>query len=303
MKTDLTIPTIYPITERLTLGESPMWHPLEQVLYFCEIPAGRLHCWDPETLKTQTWQLPCDVACCAPHANGGLVLGMRDGLWHFDPKTQQRNLLAAPPYDAAKERFNDGKCDPQGRFWVGTIYEPRQPPLAALYCFSQGQLTRVADEVTVSNGLAWSPDGATMYWTDTTSHTIFRMAFDPQTGSVGPRTVFATFDKKKEGQPLSAYGGRPDGAAMDVEGCYWVAMFEGARLLRISPQGQILRDIQLPVQCATMPCFGGKDMKTLFITTASQGRSAEELDSQALAGRVLALEVEIAGVPTSFFKG
>jgi len=288
------------VSDPCLLGESPMWHPQEQVLYWCDIPGKRVHRLDPASGARQVWDFPVEPASLAPLLGGGLLLAMRDGLWRFDVATGERTLLAEPPYDPAKERFNDGKSDALGRFWVGTIYEPRSPALAALYCWSRGELQRVADGVTVSNGLGWSPDGRTMYWTDTTSHTIRVLDVDAQEGGVSNRRVFASFPVKQAGMDLDQYGGRPDGAAVDVEGCYWVAMFEGQRVLRLSPTGEVLREIRLPVRCPTMPCFGGADLRTLYITTARENRPAEELARQPLAGCVLALEVEVPGLPAQF---
>ena len=285
------------VSDPCLLGESPMWHPREQALYWCDIPGRRLHRLDPATGARQQWDFPVEPACVAPRLEGGLLLGMRDGLWRFDPATGQRHRLAAPPYDPATERFNDGKCDPQGRFWVGTIYEPRDPALAALYCWEQGALTRRADGITVSNGLAWGLDGRTMYWSDTKAHTVYAFDFDPSDGGLSARRTFATFPPKQPGQSLDTYGGRPDGAAVDTEGCYWVAMFEGQRVLRLSPRGEVLREVRLPVRCPTMPCFGGADLKTLYITTARENRPAAELALQPLAGCVLALEVAVPGLP------
>ena len=283
------------------LGESPLWHPVEQVLYHCDIPGHTLNRFDPATSTRTQWAFDTDVACCAPMHDGALLLALRDGLWRFDPATGQRSALAAPPYDRSTERFNDGKCDPQGRFWVGTIYEPRNPPLAALYRFSGGVLTRQADGITVSNGLAWSPDGRTMYWSDTQAHTVYAFDVDATSGELGPRRVFASFTPKLPGQSLDTYGGRPDGAAVDVEGCYWVAMFEGQRVLRLSPDGAVLREVRLPVRCPTMPCFGGADLKTLYITTARENRPAAELAAQPLAGCVLSLQVDVPGLPANIF--
>ncbi|MCM5681689.1 SMP-30/gluconolactonase/LRE family protein [Schlegelella sp. S2-27] len=286
------------------LGESPMWHPVEQVLYYCDIPGHKLHRFDPTNRALDTWSFDTDVACCAPAANGTLLLGMRDGLWRFDPATGRRAQLAAAPYDPATERFNDGKCDPGGRLWCGTLYEPRKPALAALYRLdAEGRLTREGDGVTVSNGLAWSPDARTMYWTDTTSHTIFALDFDVASGIATGRRVFASFERKHDGQPLDAYGGRPDGAAVDAEGNYWVAMFEGSRLLQLSPQGAVLREVRLPVRCATMPCFGGADMKTLYVTTSREKRPADELAAQPWAGCVLQLRVDVPGLPANVYAG
>jgi sugar lactone lactonase YvrE len=282
------------------LGESPMWHPQEQVLYYCDIPGRKLQRFNPVSGELAHWDFETDVASVAPMLGGQLLLAMRDGLWRFNPATGARTLLAKPPYDVAKERFNDGKCDAQGRFWVGTIYEPRAPALASLHCFSAGALARRADGITVSNGLAWSPNGRTMYWSDTKAHTVYAFDFNPGSGELSGRRVFANFAAKEPGGSLENYGGRPDGAAVDVEGGYWVAMFEGQRLLRLSPEGQLLREVALPVRCATMPCFGGPDLKTLYITSARENRPATELMEQPLAGCVLALDVDVPGLPVNF---
>ena len=282
------------------LGESPVWHPGEQVLYYCDIPGHTLHRFDPREGRLDHWRFDTDVASLAPRLDGTLLLAMRDGLWRFEPRSGERSRIAEPPYDPASERFNDGKCDPQGRFWVGTIYEPRSPPRASLHCLVRGRLLRKADGITVSNGLAWSPNGRTMYWSDTHAHTIYAFDFEPGTGALGNRRVFASFAGKSPGPLLASYGGRPDGAAVDVEGCYWVAMYEGQRLLRLSPEGEVVREVRLPVRCATMPCFGGVDLTTLYITTARANRPAAELADQPYAGCVLALDVDVAGLPANF---
>jgi len=283
------------------LGESPLWHPREQVLYWCDIPGHRLERFDPATGEHRHWAFDTDVACCAPMLDGGLLLAMRDGLWRFDTATGRRSELAEPPYAVATERFNDGKCDPQGRFWVGTIFEPRDPPKAALYRYAEGELAALAGGITVSNGLGWSPDGRTMYWSDTSAHTVYRLDFDAADGSISGRREFARFARKDAGEPLEAYGGRPDGAAVDVEGCYWVAMFEGARVLRLSPAGEVLREVRLPVRCPTMPAFGGADLRTLYVTTARRNRPPAELAEQPWAGCVLQLRVDVPGLPANVF--
>jgi len=264
------------------LGESPVWHPGEQALYYCDIAGHQLQRFEPTSGELRHWQFDTDVASLAPLLNGQLLLAMRDGLWHFDPVSGQRARVAAAPYNPAVERFNDGKCDPQGRFWVGTIYEPRVAGL------------------TVCNGLAWSPNGRTIHWSDTKAHTIYAADFDAATGTLSQRRVFASFPVKQPGQPLDGYGGRPDGAAMDAEGCYWSAMFEGQRLIRLSPDGEVIREIALPVRCPTMPCFGGPDLRTLYITSSRENRPTTELIEQPYAGCVLALEVDVPGLPVNF---
>lgn len=282
------------------LGESPVWHPGEQVLYSCDIDGKRLQRFDPASGALTHWQFETELASLAPMQGGALLLAMRDGLWRFDPASGERSPLAPPPYDPQVERFNDGKCDPQGRFWVGTIYEPRQPPLASLHCFGGGVLERRLGGLTVSNGLAWSPDGHTMYCSDTRAHAIYAFDFDASSGEISARRTFAAFTPRSPDQALADYGGRPDGAAVDVEGCYWVAMYEGARLLRLSPAGEILEEVPLPVRCPTMPCFGGAALDTLYITTARAKRPAAELAAEPWAGCVLELRVDVPGLPVNF---
>jgi len=281
------------------LGESPFWHPTEQALYYCDIPGRKLQRFDPASGELAHWDFDTDVASAAPMLGGSLLLAMRDGLWRFDLASGARKRIAAPPYDGAMERFNDGKCDPQGRFWVGTIYEPRDPALASLHRYTRGKLERQCGGITVSNGLAWSPNGRTMYWSDTKAHTVYAFDFDPLSGDISRQRVFASFPMKEAGQPLEHYGGRPDGAAVDAEGCYWVAMFEGQRVLRLSPEGELLREVVLPVRCATMPCFGGPDLRTLYITTARENRPADELAQTPWAGCVLSLQVDVPGLPAN----
>jgi len=282
------------------LGESPMWHPHEQVLYYCDIAGRRLQRFDPVRSQLEHWEFDTEPASLAPRMDGSLLLAMRDGLWVFDPSRGTRALVMRAPYDSAHERYNDGKADPQGRFWVGTLYEPREPALASLNCYARGQLSTLVRGLTVVNGLAWSPNGRTMLWSDTKAHTVYAADFDPATGELSRRRVFAAFEPKRAGAPLEAYGGRPDGAAMDAQGCYWVAMFEGQRLLRLSPEGAVLREVMLPVRCPTMPCFGGADLMTLYVTTSRENRPAAELAQQPYAGCVLSLRVDVPGLPANF---
>ena len=284
------------------LGESPFWHPEQSALWWCDIPGKQLNRYHPASDEHRAWAFDTEPACIAPLPGGDLIIGMRDGLWRFEPTSGRREQLATAPYNPANERFNDGKADPQGRFWLGTIYEPRQPPLATLQRWAAGQLRSLASGITVSNGLGFSPDGRTMYWSDTKAHVVFAFDFDMQAGSLSRQRVFVQFPLKTSGQALSTYGGRPDGAAVDAEGCYWTAMFEGQRLLRYSPAGELLAEVKLPVRCPTMPCFGGADLRTLYITTAHENRPAEELAREPWAGRVLQLRVDVPGLPVNFAK-
>ena len=283
------------------LGESPFWHADEAALYWVDIPGRAVHRWVPASSAHTIWPLPTEPGCIAPLPGGTLLLAARDGLWRFDPASGQRSAIDLTlPYDPANERYNDGKADAQGRLWVGTIFEPRTSAAAALYRYAHGERTCMAGNATVSNGLAFSPDGRTMYWSDTAAHRIFVFDFDGAAGSITRQRVFAEFAPKPADGDLANYGGRPDGAAVDIEGAYWIAMFEGQRLLRFAPDGTLLREVKLPVRCATMPCFGGADLKTIFITTARANRPADELAAQPMAGHVLTLRVDVPGLPVNF---
>ncbi|MBB3194697.1 SMP-30/gluconolactonase/LRE family protein [Roseateles terrae] len=283
------------------LGESPFWHPREQRLYYLDIPGHALFRWSEGDVTPERWDLNSEPGCIAPLASGGLLVAQRNGLWRMDPDRGEYVQLAPPPYDASKRRFNDGKADALGRLWVGTIDDARQPE-SALYCFRNGRFEVMQDGITSSNGLAWSPDGTTMYWADTKAHEVYQFDFDQKAGTLGERRPFLKFPVRAEGQPLSSYGGRPDGAAMDVEGCYWIAMMEGQQLHRFSPEGECLQTIDLPVRCATMPAFGGPDLRTIFVTTAREKRSPEELAAQPLAGCVLKFRVPVAGLPVQYAR-
>lgn len=275
------------------LGESPVWSVAEQALFYVDIAAHQvLRLGADGSLKQ--WQLASEPGCIAL-TEDGLLVARRDGLWHLDTASGEQKQIAPPPFDPAKQRFNDGKPDAAGRFWIGTIDDARAPQ-AALYRWADGQFTTMAEGITNSNGLAWSPDQRTLYWTDTKAHEIYAFDFDPTTGSLANRRVFASFAPRAAGQPLEEYGGRPDGTAVDAEGCLWVAMYEGARLVRLSPSGALLGEVRLPVRCPTMPTFGGADLRTLYITSARDGRPAEELAREPWAGCVLKLQAPVAGL-------
>jgi len=287
------------------LGESPLWHPVEQVLYYVDIPACQVLRFDPESRELKRWDVATEVGCLAPieaSQGGGLLLAQRDGLWRLDTASGERHRIAAAPYDTLTQRFNDGKADPQGRFWAGTVYEPREPALAALYRYAGGEFACMANQVVTANGLAWTPDGSLLYWADTRAHTVYIFDFDAASGSIANQRVFARFAQREAGQPLSAYGGRPDGAAVDERGNYWLAMYEGQRLVQFSPGGELLREVALPVRCPTMPCFGGADLRTIYVTSACDKRPAAELAEQPWAGYVLQLRVETPGLSANFAK-
>jgi len=274
-------------------GECPLWHPEEQALYWVDIPALTVHRLDPSIGAHRSWKLSSEPATLAISDRGGLIVAMRSGFAHLDTGSDEVRLteIAAAPYDTAVARFNDGHVDPAGRFWVGTIYEPRDKPAAEMFVLERGAIRKAwSGGMTNSNGLGFSPDGKTMYHADTAAHRVTRAGFDAASGAVSDQRLLHQFSTDK----ANNYGGRPDGAAVDSEGNYWIAMFEGARLVKLSPEGALLDEIKLPVRCPTMMAFGGEDLRTLYVTSAG-ARPAPELEQYPLSGKLLRIRMDVAG--------
>jgi sugar lactone lactonase YvrE len=254
------------------------------------------------------WPLQEEPGCFAPAQQGGWVMALRSGVYRAHEWGGALHLLAPAPYDTNKLRFNDGKCDPAGNFWSGTMYEPRDQAAGVLYALQANHaLQPKADQATVANGLAWSPNGKTLYWSDTGAHCIRAWDFEVTSQQMTRERVFAQFPAKPKDWTYGSgvaqtYAGRPDGAAVDAEGFYYAAMYEGHRLAKIAPDGRCVAFIETPVQCPTMPCFGGADLRTLFITTSAHGRTAAELQALPQSGCVFAMRVDTPGLLVSFFN-
>lgn len=294
------------------LGESPFWHPHERMLYWVDIPGRLVRRSDAIGGATESWPMPSEPGCIAPAANGGLVIALRDGIYRAKAWGGALSPIARFGHDVKTTRFNDGKADALGRMWAGTLFEPKEPPQAKLYSVDcrpgKGQQGKPlveckAGDASTANGLAWSPDRKTLYWSDTPKHVIRAWDWDADSNAMSNPRIFRQFPGKPAGwQPGDAgYGGRPDGASVDADGNYWCAMYEGGRLLQLSAAGALLQDIAVPAMCPTMPCFGDDDLKTLYLTTARDGRSARELLATPHSGCVLKMRVDVAGLPANFF--
>lgn len=276
------------------LGECPIWCGQTNRLWWVDIEDQAIHCLDPATGQNDTIAMDENIGCIALRAGGGFIAGLRSGIWLLDAGGRKERLVANPQADTSRSRFNDGRADPWGRFWAGTIYEPRDRPDAALYRVDADlACTRMAGDIKVSNGVAFSPDRRWMYHSDTPAHVIYRYPLD-DAGNPGPRTVFHQF-------PFG--NGRPDGAAVDSDGFYWSALYEGGRVVRLSPEGEIVAQYPVPARCPTMCAFGGPDMKTLFVTSARHGRDAQELADWPEAGNIFAMQVDATGQPEPKFAG
>ncbi|MFC0385476.1 SMP-30/gluconolactonase/LRE family protein [Muricoccus vinaceus] len=270
-------------------GESPVWDESLGRLWWVDIPAPALHRTDPATGETETWTVPEPVGCLGLCRSGTLLLGLRSGIQRFDPKDGLLYRLAAPEPDRPENRLNDGKVSPEGRFLVGSMNDTEEKsPTGALWRLDPGQRTcaRLAGDITISNGLAWSPDGRTLWHSDTEAGVIWNWDYDPADGTVCNRREVCRPD---------AATGLPDGGAVDAEGGYWSAGVSAGRLNRWLPDGTLDRFVELPVRAPTMPCFGGPGLRTLFVT------SLRNKDHGPHDGRLIALDVGIAGTPVGHF--
>ena len=276
---------------RAELGECPLWSAEEQALYFVDIKGRALHRYKPETGEQAAIAMPEEIGCIGFRKGGGFIAGFRSGLWLLDAGGNREAKLADNPEDQRTSRFNDGRVDPAGRFLAGTIDEPRDGARAHLYRYDRRGLAMLAGGLLTSNGVAFSPDGRVLYHSDTPTFTVWRYAYDPATGEASDKKVFARLE------PSGTDRGRPDGAAVDRDGCYWTALFEGGRIWRHGPDGRLLAEYPVPARCPTMVCFGGPDLKTLYVTSARTGRSEDELRAYPHSGSLFSMRVDVPGQP------
>ncbi len=282
------------IAAQAKLGECPRWDPESKKLYWTDIDAFQLHRFDPVTGVDEFLQFDEEIGCFSLREKGGFVLAMRSGYYLLDAWNTERRFLSDPEADLDKTRFNDGRCDVRGRLFAGSYYPPKDYDGANLWCLDGDySVNRVADDLLTTNGIAFSPDNRTFYYSDTPKHVIYRCDYDLDTGRVSNRRVFHEFPRGF---------GRPDGASVDVEGCYWAALYEGSRVVRLNPYGEIVQEIEVPARCPTMVAFGDEDMKTLYITTAG-GRPEAEKKELPHTGDVFRVRVEVAGLPENRFAG
>ncbi|MEI2263637.1 SMP-30/gluconolactonase/LRE family protein [Erwinia sp. CGal63] len=277
------------------LGECPVWSVREQTLYFVDILAPALHRFDPRSGEHKVMPVPEHIGCFGLNEQGGFVAALRSGVCLLDEEGKIVRRVAENPGEAALSRFNDGRVDRHGRFWCGSLWEPQDRNGGKLCRLDEHlRLTVEAEDIKISNGLAFSPDNKWMYHTDTPNGVLYRYPVDEK-GDIGPREVLKRFVQEE--------GGLPDGAAVDSEGFYWSAMFDGSRVIRLNPAtGEIVDEIPLPVRWPTMIAFGGPDLKTLYITSSREDRSAEELAAYPQSGDVFAVEVDVAGLPEPLYR-
>ena len=280
---------------RCELGEGSLWDAAQNVLYWVDILDHKVFVFDPERRTNRAFDVGEDVGTVVVCDDERLLLALRDGFAYLDPRTGRLERLCDPDPEPQR-RFNDGKCDPEGRFWAGTMAEGGRAGTAALYRIDgELRVERQLDGVTCSNGLAWSSDGQRFYYIDTPTQRIDRFDFEPQSGTLRDRRTAAEIPREL---------GAPDGMTIDAEDQLWVALFGGARVIRVDPSsGRIGYEVRLPVSNVTSCAFGGRELNELYITTARVGLAPEKLRREPLAGSLFRARLPFRGVVASRFRG
>lgn len=281
---------------RATLGEGPGWDESSQALIWVDIEQGKVCRFFPNQARNECWAVGQRVGFVVRTHDAQLLAGGQQGFFRLDPATGKTTDIGHPESHLPDNRFNDAKCDPQGRLWAGTMSCLETPGVGNLYCMNlEGKVEARLDGITISNGLAWSQDQQTLYYIDTPTRRVDAFDFDPETGAIANRRPVIEIP---DGM------GYPDGMTIDAEGRLWVALWAGWGVGCWDPStGALLSKVELPVECVTSCCFGGPDYQTLYITTASRDLDAAGWVQQPLAGGLFAAEVGVGGLPAQAYMG
>jgi sugar lactone lactonase YvrE len=275
---------------KAALGEGPVWDARTQTLHWIDILNKRVYADGDILLETDE-----TIGCLAPRKNGGLVLTKRFSFWICETDPVRTTFLSALTGEPANNRFNDGKCDPRGRFLAGTMDMGEKDPHGSLYSFNGEAVTRLLGGVTISNGLTWSPDSKTFYYIDTPTRTVRAFDYDLETGAIA---------NPREAVRVPESLGWPDGMTSDMQGNLWIAMWSGAQVTKWDPaSGQLLERIPVPAKDVSSCVFGGRNMNELYITSARVGLDEAALNQYPLTGGVFRLETNVEGMPAFEFAG
>ena len=279
------------------VGESPLWSPRERVLYWVDITGQKIHRFNPRTAVNDTFHLPQPVTAVGLRKKGGLIITLRKDFAFFDPETGALQLLSDPEEDKPYDRFNDAKCDRQGRFWAGTMDDVKwNAPHGSLYRLDPDtRITCMKTSVICANGLGWSPDNRVFYFTESFRYGIYAYDFDSATGNISKRRLFASIGRNLDGFP--------DGLTVDEEGYVWSVHNAVGRVVRYSPSGAVDRVIEIPVPRPTSCIFGGDDLDVLYITSARETMTAEGIAQAPLSGSLFAMKPGVKGLPEPYFAG
>jgi L-arabinonolactonase len=276
------------------IGEVPIWSVGESSLFWIDVFGQRLNRTDPRTGETQTWSTPETVGCYALcEGDQAAVVALQSGIFHLDLGSGRFDKMVDAPYDVQRFRFNDGRCDRAGRFWVGNMplrtpgsSEPESIGESAFWCLDDHGLRMGFGGITVANGIAFSPQSDVIYVADRPTWSILAYDYDLGTGAASNRR---TFTRVPEGMV-------PDGAAVDADGGYWIALFRAGLIARFRPDGGLDRLVKAPMSLPTMVTFGGPDLRTLFVTTARRHLDEEGIRREPLAGAIFRCDVGVTGL-------
>jgi sugar lactone lactonase YvrE len=279
------------------LGEGPIWVPVEGALYWVDIDGKKIQRFFPKNRKYESFSVTKKVSVLAPYKNGGFIVGAEDGLYSWDTGTNQLDFIFHPEAGKSNARFNDGKVDRGGRFWVGTMTP--EGATSALYRLEfnrlEGDLSikKMIEDVTISNGIGWSPNNEIMYYVDSLRYRVFKFDFDLKSGEISKRRVFYKSNAKL---------GVPDGLTVDSEGYIWLAIYDGWKIIRINPSGKVDAEINMPVSRPSSCAFGGKNLDMLYITSISEGLNEEQQEEQPLAGDLFVVQTDSRGIAEPMFS-
>lgn len=280
---------------RNRLGESPVWSSRQQRIYWVDSRRPAAFRLDPVTGVVETVPLPALVGSIGLRSAGGLVAALQTGFHTLNFDTGALDLIGDPESDQPENRFNDGRCDRRGRFWAGTMNDVRRDPTGSLYRLDPDRsCTWIRGDIIVPNSICWSPDDRVMYFADTYRERIMTYAFSADDGTIGDMRLLVDTRGNK---------GRPDGSTVDAEGFLWNAEFGGGRVVRYAPNGRVDRVVPLPVTQPSSCAFGGSRLDVLYVTSATQRLTPEQLEAQPLAGGLFAIDVGVSGLPEPEYGG
>jgi sugar lactone lactonase YvrE len=282
------------VNGRDQLGETPIWCPRTEKIWWIDIERPKLQSFDGRTGKHEVYPFEAAfLGSLALHRDGGFVIALDNALHHFDPETRKlTRLVDVEPADAGT-RLNDGRCDRQGRLWIGTMDAAIEKPLGSFYRIDpDASAHRLFGDIIVTNSITTSPDDRLLYMSDTRRFKIWAFDMEPSSGHISNKRVFADY---------TGLAGRPDGACVDADGYLWNAAFAGAQVIRYAPDGKVDRAINLPTTNPTCVCFGGPELDTLYITTATKFLSVETLARETWSGGLLAIKPGVKGLPEPMF--
>lgn len=278
------------------LGEGPIWDEIKQKLWWVDILSCRLNCYDPVTKENRSFDVGEQIGAAALRNKGGLILALKSGFAFFDVESESITPIENDFENAENTRFNDGKCDPMGRFWVGTLdYNLEEGSGNLFWLNSDLKVDQKLDQLTIPNGMAWNSSADTFYFIDTIARKLYSFRYEKETGEISDQSVIYKFEEDL---------GYPDGMTIDTHDKLWIALYAGRKVIQINPKnGQIEFEVRLQVPKPTSCTFGGEDFKTLFITTCREHMDESEIEKAPLSGSLFSVDLPFNGCPVDRFDG